>query len=161
MGNTYGGTTSRRSGIRKEKLHFEPLRKYFAEADIKLTESTLDENRGLKVDYWAKMDKYPKKGYDFKSGDYPENGFSLTYKINGTNKHVFEVGEPNRTCIFLMEHKETYAFVKKKDIYAWYLKKLPNLKPCKTDGDDSNYFWFPTRVVEALKFKEVSYENLL
>lgn len=155
MKSKFGSTPETRNGIRKENEHFPILREIFESTGVDFQQSTPSENKIQKVDYWAQNKTL---AFDFKTGENPESGFCLTYKMNNTNKNVFEVGARNITSIFLLEHESRYAFVPKNSIHQWFLENKPKVFPSKKDN--STFFIFPTSAVKELAIKFKAYEEI-
>lgn len=143
----YGETSYQKMGIINESECLPILNQLF-EDKITFIPSTKEENIKQKVDYWGIVNGEKRYAFDFKSSVKPWERFCLTYKMAGTNKNVFEVGNPNITSIFFLSHERRFAFIPKKEIHSWFLENKPKLKPGKKD--DSNYFEFPTEEIIRL-----------
>ena len=99
---SYGDTSDKKEGIKKEDLHFYPLQRIFENNGFIFVKSTREENMEMKVDYW-RIKGHKKYPFDFKTGRKPQEGFKLTYKINDSNKNSFETGIDDIILIFLLE----------------------------------------------------------
>lgn len=156
----YMDNQAKQAGVKKEIQHLPILNEIFKPAQITLIASTPEENKQKKVDYWG-IQKSTNIiwAFDFKTAKSPEKGFCLTFKINGSSQNSFEVGEQDITSIFLLEHLHQYAFVSKKDIYNWFKQNMPPCYPCKTRGDNSTFFFFPTSAIFELAKKIKEYKT--
>jgi len=148
----YANTPSRKKGIYKQSDHFPKLKKLFEEGIFRMASSQEDQKQ--KFDYCLELNNYPYY-FDLKTADNPDKGFCLTH-INNINENVFEVGCKDICFIFLLEHKNSYAFVKKNDVYDWF--KQTNAITRYSKNDRSTYFVFPTDIVEKLAQKIKHYD---
>ena len=153
--NGFGDTPERMSGILKEKEFFPVLQRLFHPFNVEIIQSSSWENKNQKVDYWGFKNGTKICAFDFKTSNTPETDFKLTYKINNSTKHSFEVGYPNILSIFLLNHIGSIAFVSKKKIYQWLLDNKPVISP--STRDNSTFFRFPTSEISKLASNIVKY----
>jgi len=157
----FADTYYKMAGVEKEQKYFPILKNLFEKiGDRQFFQSNLQENREHKIDFYTISLSGKKVGFDLKTSSNPNKHFCLTYKMNGTDKNIFEVGMPNIITIFLLEHTNEFAFVYKNKIAEWFNMNTSKCYPCKTKDDNSTWFFFYTADVIKLADKIVKIETI-